>query len=673
MTRVKWSKDLVISEILLRQTKGLPLNYQEVVKENEKLTGAARRYFGTWDNAMLAAGFSVESYKNPDTEKMSWDREEVLRQARVRLEKGLPMAPHDVQKSDSKLYAIGCFYLGSWKNVITALDLDYSEIKMTQEWSKEKIIKKIKSVTKRGVDLSDTTVQALAPDLYGAAMTHFKSWGGAVEAAGLDYAQVRRTREWTKESVLELASKAYDVGVSLAQLRELGILHNITVRKFFTCNDDLMSHLAAKEETCISNDLHNARKAAGITLEELGRILGRSHSWVRLVESGKVTPSLEMALKICITLKKPLDEVFWIEKEKNDNHKPSVELFNSIRNENINRMYTPIELANLLGLTRAAIYQRRKAGTIPPFDEEKKWKLETIKHLLTEENKDRIISRKKRAKKSDSISDEEVFSQLKKLELKYGSVKTRQWIDEGCIPSYNVLLKRYKSFPALCKLAGVSNDKEYRKKQRKGTNSYSDEDIINAIRTQAQLHDGSLSLVQYQQSGQYPYFITVIKRFDSFEKACDAAGVKYINNRGKKARRKIVSDEEIFEQLRQLETKHGTVNTRLWTEELCRPPYPNLRKRFGSFANVCKLAGVKYAGESGKGPKRYTDDEIINAVRAQGQKHGGSLSLTKYQKSGQKPSIHVIFTRFKSFENACQAAGINCVRENEINRKEQEE
>lgn len=44
--------------------------------------------------------------------------------------------------------------------------------------------------------------------------------------------------------------------------------------------------------------------------------------------------------------------------------------------------YTQADLAKALGVTRGAIADRIRRGTLPPFDEGKAWKWETIKHLL---------------------------------------------------------------------------------------------------------------------------------------------------------------------------------------------------------------------------------------------------------------------------------------------------
>lgn len=54
--------------------------------------------------------------------------------------------------------------------------------------------------------------------------------------------------------------------------------------------------------------------------------------------------------------------------------------------QNTPNLISQVELAKLLGVSRAAITGRKNRGTIPPFDEGKRWKYETICHLIKGED-----------------------------------------------------------------------------------------------------------------------------------------------------------------------------------------------------------------------------------------------------------------------------------------------
>ncbi|WP_407653464.1 DUF3653 domain-containing protein [Brevibacillus ruminantium] len=46
------------------------------------------------------------------------------------------------------------------------------------------------------------------------------------------------------------------------------------------------------------------------------------------------------------------------------------------------KVYSQADLAKALGVTRGAIADRVRRGTLPPFDEGKTWRAETIRYLF---------------------------------------------------------------------------------------------------------------------------------------------------------------------------------------------------------------------------------------------------------------------------------------------------
>lgn len=217
---MNWTKELVIKEIQERHSAGKPLNYSAVVADNEPLAGAARRLFGNWGKAVEAAGFDYEKIKQEARPKSlprgTWSKELIIQKIRERYTAGQSLNPHAVQKDDPKLYAASRL-LGSWGKAVEAAGYDYIEHRKTLEWSPEKVIKRIKYAHKYGADLSDKTVIVLAPALYGAARTHFGGWQQAVEAAGLDYSMVSRTVRWSRAKIINMIQEVVSAGKPLTR------------------------------------------------------------------------------------------------------------------------------------------------------------------------------------------------------------------------------------------------------------------------------------------------------------------------------------------------------------------------------------------------------------------------------------------------------------------------
>lgn len=323
--RKSWSKEIVINEIKKRAADGKALNFQAVVIDDEKLTGAARRYFNSWDNAMIAAGYKLEDYKNPqDGEKLSWDKNSIMLEARKLKASGADMSAHAVQKTYSKLVTAATFYYGSWKNLIEEMGIDYSVVRKTAEWDKQSVVEAIKKAKSQGADLSDSNVYALNASLYGAAATHFSSWSAAVEAAGFDPESVRRTRIWTPERVIETFVEAYNCGVTLRQLNSLGILYDRTILDHFASIEDMIaasgvdpqSDISFKKDDArlISSNMREVREGLGISVSELAEKIGYSGRWIGLIELGQAAPSLPVALRIASLLNSTVDNLFSLKK-----------------------------------------------------------------------------------------------------------------------------------------------------------------------------------------------------------------------------------------------------------------------------------------------------------------------------------------------------------------------
>jgi hypothetical protein len=57
-----WSKAKIIATIVQRQRSGKPLGYAAVRRDNPRLVSAAEAYFGSWGNALHAAGIDPNLY-----------------------------------------------------------------------------------------------------------------------------------------------------------------------------------------------------------------------------------------------------------------------------------------------------------------------------------------------------------------------------------------------------------------------------------------------------------------------------------------------------------------------------------------------------------------------------------------------------------------------------------
>ena len=201
-----WSEERIINAIKKRVSQGKAINSAAVVKDDNKLTQAARQYFGTWTEAVGAAGFDYQNYAPKPVRK--WNRETVKEAIRKRYKEGMNLNMKAIRKEDSGLMSAGTKSFGSWKSAIEAAGIDYAEISLIPIWTKEKVLKNVKQLKASGADLISTKVAAEHDRLFWWAVHFFGGWEKAVRAAGItNYNDYRKFRQWDGEKVKKCIRK----------------------------------------------------------------------------------------------------------------------------------------------------------------------------------------------------------------------------------------------------------------------------------------------------------------------------------------------------------------------------------------------------------------------------------------------------------------------------------
>ena len=181
--RTYWYDERVIIKIRILREKRVPLYPAYVLKHYAALFSAALRIYGSWPNALIAAGIEV-----PDRPRDG--RRGVLRALREALEQHSENIPQRL-----KLHA--AYYFGSLQKAKAALKTDR---RVSSGWSKAKIITMIIQRHRSGKPLGYAGVRRDNPRLVSAAEAYFGSWGNALHAAGIDPNRYLH-RKWRKRTV----------------------------------------------------------------------------------------------------------------------------------------------------------------------------------------------------------------------------------------------------------------------------------------------------------------------------------------------------------------------------------------------------------------------------------------------------------------------------------------
>ncbi len=181
---------------------------------------------------------------------------------------------------------------------------------------------------------------------------------------------------------------------------------------------------------------------------------------------------------------------------------------------------------------------------------------------------------------------------------------------------------------------------------------YSDAELLDCLRSASQTLGGVVTVAAYDELGRgqrlphggpWPSSQTSIKRFRSWRKALEAAGVPY--RRAARAKEKIYSDNELLDCLRcanqalgeklAVSTYDELAGSRSLPDGRAWPTHHTPMKRFGSWVNALKTAGLSDKAPGGE--RVYSDDELLDCLRSAGQALGEQLTSASYHHPQNHP------------------------------------
>ena len=168
---------------------GEDLNYASIAHEQVALLRAATRYFGSWRNAIEFAGLNYDDIRRYKT----WNRDRILERIQELYANGEDLSwRHVSTKVDPQLAAAATKrkHFGSWREAVSAAGLNYGQIRRYREWDENTIKERLHELHEQGIDLNAKHMEDYDITLITAARRRYDSWDKALTAAGLDYKQI---------------------------------------------------------------------------------------------------------------------------------------------------------------------------------------------------------------------------------------------------------------------------------------------------------------------------------------------------------------------------------------------------------------------------------------------------------------------------------------------------
>jgi hypothetical protein len=115
------------------------------------------------------------------------------------------------------------------------------------------------------------------------------------------------------------------------------------------------------------------------------------------------------------------------------------------------------------------------------------------------------------------------------------------------------------------------------------------------------------------------------------------------------------SKEDAIFKLKKIYQERGNFTATEYIQNKYTPSYATIKNLFGSWENALTAANVPQCVEP---LKKYTDEEIIDALKQFYREYKENTSEYKYKKLKRKPGLTTIYNRFGNWNNALTVAGL---------------
>jgi len=210
--RLAWDKAKIIAALRARQNDRLEMNYETVRESDRRLCDAMKRYFGSFDEALRAAGIDPATARS----RARWDSNAVVAALRDRRDKGLPMNRRAVDRSDSRLIDAIARRFTSFGAALRAAGVELDGPAPSVPWDRARIVAALIDRRLRGLALNFEAVRKSDASLARAITRHFGRHDAALLAAGIDPASARKAPVWDKARVVAALRARRDAGLGLS-------------------------------------------------------------------------------------------------------------------------------------------------------------------------------------------------------------------------------------------------------------------------------------------------------------------------------------------------------------------------------------------------------------------------------------------------------------------------
>src|SRR5438552_6476548 len=187
MEPMVWNQKRILRELRRLHKAGKNLAYTYVAKIDQSLLSAAAYHFGSYRDAIAAAGID---YRNV-LRRPRWTKQNIIFLIKQGRRQGQDLHWSAVTRRGDELNLAAFASLqprlfGSWDRALTAAGLDADDVAAYRKWNRNLICFELRSRQQDSDELNSGAVQADDPSLHAAAIRYFGDYDHALKASRID-------------------------------------------------------------------------------------------------------------------------------------------------------------------------------------------------------------------------------------------------------------------------------------------------------------------------------------------------------------------------------------------------------------------------------------------------------------------------------------------------------
>jgi hypothetical protein len=177
-----WTRDRIATELKKLHRSGHDICSRNLRRSHSRLHSAARHWFGSYRDAVQAAGIDYSAISHEPANR--WSKKAIIRQIRQR--KGKPLHHAAMEREMPALVLAAYRYFGTYRKAIEAAGLDYASVRVRPKriWNARRIVAQLRQAQRERSGLWRGAVKRSRPRLLRAAQRYFGSYRRAAKAAG---------------------------------------------------------------------------------------------------------------------------------------------------------------------------------------------------------------------------------------------------------------------------------------------------------------------------------------------------------------------------------------------------------------------------------------------------------------------------------------------------------